>query len=1076
MTNKKTHKISVNEQLIDKDPPTNKTHYSSGFDPHELTLEEMCEVINWGYSISYQFKNGIRKSDNYLSTDIVQVDIDGGRSITDVLDDPIVKKYGSIFYRTVSHTPDHHRFRIVFSLPRTVWTRTELTSIITSLSRRLGGDMNVVDGARMFYGASESNPTILGKSITLKFLTELIADGSVIPKSDSVAHIHGLTPSRSKLVLDTELLLTQKDGSFIKVGDVKSKTSVCCPFHYDLKPSSFISLNERGSKYLYCSTCRLTWWNSTSHPTYDFDDFEKTVIDLDKKSVTKENSHSDSGLVQFMNDGLATTITTDHVQVVNEKFLPFDEFKEGVTFIKSPKGTGKTTYLSRVLKKYVSTYSSFTDYELDSQDEDKPIYIRDRSVLLIGHRQSLIGDLCNRLGLNSYLNDAGYSKGHTEERKNRYGICLDSLWKVKDRDYSLIVIDEVEQVLTHFLSDTMGLKSEGIFKIFSKLIRNAPNIIVLDADLGWTSFNTITSILKEREIFHPLEGVRNLQIYINTWKTKHASIEIYPTQSHIISSIQKSLENGERIFISSNSKKKIKTIEDIVKKVGSTLGVEIPRIMVTSENSKSKNVQEFISNVKSEILKYQVVLSSPSLGTGIDITFDNESKEIDVVFGLFENQINSHFEIDQQLGRVRHPKRVCVWLSPTRFEFETDLGVINADLQQSTLTGYSEDSYKLDVGTVESELSPFLRLSSMVTSNQRKSKNNLKSNFIKYKESLDVEVNWISSNKDDVQEGNKLYKNSTQAVSEQFKSQLMESSTFNRYDFVRFKDRIDYLNLPVSEDMWIQYSRTVLELFYCSKMSEEVIENDKNGQLRKKIRSFESILNSSAIKAYSSMLNTTQGSKVSKIARVKSRADYRTSNVLLHGLLSLTPIFDGSRFDTSCVFSSMDLVEFIKSSVDMKSFVETQLGVVTRKDVDIKPIQHLSQLLRLVGLDLAKVSKKNIDGKRFYFYQLDVARYEEIIKIVAHREEVFQFESHDVYREISDRYKSGWSVLDKLYNFHYSEDQANWLCPGYKDNFDDEEVLVKRDLLSGVEEYNDSLPIKDNAINDEYFRQFLDGG
>jgi hypothetical protein len=109
-----------------------------------------------------------------------------------------------------------------------------------------------------------------------------------------------------------------------------------------------------------------------------------------------------------MNNDQLKTITTDHVQVVNKKFIPFEEFKEGVTFIKSPKGTGKTTYLSRVLKKYVSKYSSFTDYELDSQDKDKPFYNKGRSVLLIGHRQSLIGDLCNRLGLNSYLNDAGY--------------------------------------------------------------------------------------------------------------------------------------------------------------------------------------------------------------------------------------------------------------------------------------------------------------------------------------------------------------------------------------------------------------------------------------------------------------------------------------------------------------------------------------------------------------------------------------------------------------------------------------------------------------------------------------------
>jgi len=352
----------------------------------------------------------------------------------------------------------------------------------------------------------------------------------------------------------------------------------------------------------------------------------------------------------------------------------------------------------------------------------------------------------------------------------------------------------------------------------------------------------------------------------------------------------------------------------------------------------------------------------------------------------------------------------------------------------------------------------------------------LKSNFIKYKESLDVEVNWISSDKDKVQEGNKLYKNSTQAVSEQFKSQLMESSTFNRYDFVRFKDRIDYLNLPVSEDMWIKYSRTVLELFYCSRMSEEMIENDKNSQLRKEIRRFEAILNSSDIKAYSSILKTSQGSKLSKIARVKSRADYRTSNVLLHGLLSRTPIFDGDKFDTSCVFSSMDLVEFIKSSVDVKGFVETQLGVKTRIDIDIKPIQHLTLLLGLVGLKLTNLTKKKINGKTFYFYQLDVARYGKMIKIVAHRKEVFQFESHDEYREISHRHHSGWSVLDRLYGFHYSEDQVNWLCPGYKESLDGEEMLVTRNPSKGAEEYSDDFPIKDDVINDEYFRKFLDGG
>jgi hypothetical protein len=160
----------------------------------------------------------------------------------------------------------------------------------------------------------------------------------------------------------------------------------------------------------------------------------------------------------------------------------------------------------------------------------------------------------------------------------------------------------------------------------------------------------------------------------------------------------------------------------------------------------------------------------------------------------------------------------------------------------------------------------------------------------------------------------------------------------------------------------------------------------------------------------------------------------------------------------------------------LKGFVQTQLGILTRKDVALKPIQHLTILLGLIGLKLTNLAKKKINGKTFYYYQLDVARYSEMMKIVDRRKEVFQFESLDEYREISQRYHAGWSVLDRLYGFHYPEDQVDWLCPGYKENLDGEEVLIKRNLSSGVEEYSDSLPIKNDVINDEYFRNFLDGG
>jgi hypothetical protein len=44
---------------------------------------------------------------------------------------------------------------------------------------------------------------------------------------------------------------------------------------------------------------------------------------------------------------------------------------------------------------------------------------------------------------------------------------LDSLWKVSEEKYDYVVIDEVEQVLSHFLSDTMRGNRAKTFKIFT---------------------------------------------------------------------------------------------------------------------------------------------------------------------------------------------------------------------------------------------------------------------------------------------------------------------------------------------------------------------------------------------------------------------------------------------------------------------------------------------------------------------------------------------------------------------------------------------------------------------------------
>jgi hypothetical protein len=84
----------------------------------------------------------------------------------------------------------------------------------------------------------------------------------------------------------------------------------------------------------------------------------------------------------------------------------------------------------------------------------------------------------------------------------RLGLCLDSLQRLQDGDrlipFDTVVIDESEQVLAHFLSETMsqdgkkskeGTRSEGWpqprrhLTILRALLRRARRVIALDADL-----------------------------------------------------------------------------------------------------------------------------------------------------------------------------------------------------------------------------------------------------------------------------------------------------------------------------------------------------------------------------------------------------------------------------------------------------------------------------------------------------------------------------------------------------------------------------------------------------------------
>ena len=1007
-------KVSVSSGFFNKTPIKSKQAYKDGFLPYEISIIQLGEAIDHGMTFSYQFNENTRSAGNFHATDILAIDVDYGMTIEDALAHPIVQKYCSMLYTTVNHSVDQHRFRLIFVLPRTITNARELSAATRALAQRLGGDRAATDAARMFHGNNDCNPEIFENSIDENFLKELIEDGLTIPASESIAFA-GSTSNRSDYRPDAGLMVKTSDGQFVDAISIETHTPIHCPFHDDQTPSAFVDRNKKNSVYLYCPKCQKTWWLTDGQPDrVRFNEFEEVVVALSEDDLPRKQKAT---LLEFFEH--PEQIKPDNIHVTSTRHLQIPELKDGLTLIKSPKGSGKTTFLADVLKKVIQRYASLEEYEENTDpDIDEPYFGKDK-ILLIGHRQALIGELCQRLRLNCYLDDKNREYGDVWSRRHRYGVCLDSLWKIQDQKYDIVVIDEIEQVLAHFFSDTIGEKRYGIFGIFARIIRNAKKVVALDADLGWTTFTTLTDLIRIDPSSDRLNSPNKTQhakkpvpvhIYINRWQQTGKIVHIYPNVSQLIQKIKQDVVSGSRIFICSNSKKKIKSLDASLKKFEEELGWDIPRIMITSENSTNKDVQSFIKNIATESLNYQVILSSPSLGTGIDISFENDRQEIDAVYGVFENQVNTHFEIDQQLARVRNPKEVHVWVSPVCYNFETEFEVVKHDyLRRNLLDSVSVGFSPFHI-TSNQGVDPFLKLAVMVISRERASKNYLKGNFINYRKSQGWEVDEVIFDDDLREEGRLFFKVGKDIAKEENILAVLHAPVLNKWEYDKIEDMLEDEDAIISPEEWASFQRTRLELFYREPVSREMLKRDRGGKFRRAVTMFEEF-NTIGDKPYRQYLDSNSRFREKKDRKLLEKlfVDRPTQCVLIHGLLSTTPFFKKGMFDTSVVFTKEDLKKFVSASTKFKPQVDTQFKINTQRDLHLKPSQHLNKILALIGLKHVKVKAWVENGEKVYAYQLDANVLAEMRALVQRREEIG---------------RNGWDFVDQTYGFTYPDPET----------------------------------------------------
>ena len=1025
--------ISFNLNLINKNPPKHKKSFAEGFDVYEVTLDEFIEVITKGVGFSYVFDDGIRKATNFRLSDCLCVDIDGGLRLADAEEHPCVKKFASFIYTTPSHTSDVHRFRIVFLLEQSIEEAGELTFATRALAQMLGGDLSVSDPARLFYGNSEARVIRLGHVLPLEQVAQLIVEGDAITKQKRRLAFTGTTTSRFTA---TTQFITES-GEFITADQITEKMVVRCPFHLDNRPSSFLAPNDRGDVYHYCSVCCMTRWAPQREQSVREGDFVETMRTLSQSSYKKIFEPKVRGLEQFIIGG-QTVVPS--VSLSSDRYLPDFEIAHGVVFVRSPKGSGKTEFVKREVARLKSRHQTFDEFEEASWDGDDRMY-SDTTILLLGHRQALIGEMCSRVGLNSYLDDHDLSDGELIERRKRYGICLDSLQKLRSTTYDVIIIDEVQQVLAHFLSDTLRGKRLLIWGAFVRLIARAKKIIALDADLSWSAFHTLLSLRgKDTASF----------VRINEWiNDTPQEIHVYGSRDHLIQKLSDFVSEGKRVFVTSNSKSLILKAAEMMSAFKKTSGEPIQSFHITSENSKSSVAQAFIQNVREEILKYDVVLASPSLGTGVDISFPRDGQLIDVVVGLFVGGVTDHRDIDQQLLRVRNPKQVCIWIDPSKDNLETDYDAIIFDLKErhlrSLLDVGIDDDLSLDSGRL------FISMVARIVRDRHLSLNCLKLNFLEYKQDQGWLVNFVATDKAATKAGRQRVKAAAGQIQQRKIEAIRQAPCLSLYDYLRVDDRISRIQLPISEEFRNSYMRTRIELFFQSDVTSELIRLDLEEGLRGKLSLYRKLTDKKYIP---DLLGS--GIDLSHDVSVNLMSEPVYRDLVLVMLFDATPIYRDCGFVTGIEITKDQLGSFVAIAKTLTQALRIQTGIRVRNDIDAKPMQLLGKLLDLVGLKLKKTRSSGRTGVKQYFYTLDAGPKSELDELLNPLTGEQELDLATKYPEMADRYGIGWCYITEKHGHEFTPGQLRWMFPGEDSNGE----FLSRNVLNGHEKWAASVGLR----------------
>ena len=481
---------------------------------------------------------------------------------------------------------------------------------------------------------------------------------------------------------------------------------------------------------------------------------------------------------------------------------------------------------------------------------------------------------------------------------------------------------------------------------------------------------------------------------------------------------------------------------------------------IHAENSGSEENIAFIKDISSEVKNVDVLLASPSLGTGVDIP----EYHFDAVFGAFQAVSQTATECAQALHRYRPQVPLHIWVAPRPpFGYkETNAAKIKERmLQLNEMTAFLIRIDK-ETGKKGAEKDWALDAYCQIEANRNRSINNLRDDM----RSLltEMEYNIISVEAESDPDIKNQLREAGRTLDTAYNTAVAQASNISPAEYLNRQSK-NYL----SPEEVVECQKYRIQRDYGMLVTEELVKRDDGGHLISKLIALEGILSPSN----GEIVDPATGKKYPAPPPIVAQRDLKerdnlplcmdwhnySGKWLARHVLGLPKILTRLLAAEEVTATDPDLVKMTEIAQASRAHIKAILGFTISPKCT--PIWLLSTLLDQLGLKMTS-RRKGGKGKQVRYYSLTVEDLSFAIDVLQHRERQRE-EKALKEQERLEKERIYQTRMQTTYGIDPPEPKV--VTPPQKGNIYplDEPLTTNQESVKTEEtEYKDSLP---NILN-----------